>query len=408
MKSRLVTNVGVACIVAGLLPSLGTASSFQGLGDLTGGIFESMAWGISADGTTVVGDSASGLGREAFRWTISSGMVGLGDLSGGAFFSRALGVSRDGSVVVGEGHSVPPCSSCSGTEAFVWTARGGMSGLGTLRNDPESVSWAVSADGATIVGQSKSSGASVTPFSEAFFRTGADGLNGMEDLPGNSNELGLPGSVARDVSADGSVIVGVGDTDLGSEAFRWTANNGMIGLGDLPGGDFFSRARGVTNDGAVVVGFSQSGLGQEAFRWTEATGMIGLGDLPGSFFSSRASDVSADGSIIVGGGRSEIGDEAFIWDEANGMQNLAQVLVDSGIDLTGWTLRAATGISDDGSMIVGFGINPDGNTEGWIADTATVPVPPSVYLFGSGLIGLIRLARRNRNQQLFRRVQLNQ
>jgi probable HAF family extracellular repeat protein len=60
----------------------------------------------------------------------------------------------------------------------------------------------------------------------------------------------------------------------------------FVGLGDLPGGDLSSFALGVSADGSVVVGAGNSAAGNEAFRWTAATGMAGLGDLPGgSFFS---------------------------------------------------------------------------------------------------------------------------
>ena len=37
---------------------------------------------ISADGIVVVGESAAVHGTEAFRWTLSGGIVGLGDLPG--------------------------------------------------------------------------------------------------------------------------------------------------------------------------------------------------------------------------------------------------------------------------------------------------------------------------------------
>ncbi len=35
------------------------------------------------------------------------------------------------------------------------------------------------------------------------------------------------------LSADGSVVVGVSNSASGTEAFRWTAGGGMVGLGDL-------------------------------------------------------------------------------------------------------------------------------------------------------------------------------
>jgi len=127
-----------------------------------------------------------------------------------------------------------------------------------------------------------------------------------------------------------------------------------------------------------VVGMSNSASGEEAFRWTSGGGMVGLGDLPGGDFWSEALDVSADGSTVVGWGVSASGQEAFIWDQANGMRNLRDVLVsDLGLNLTGWTLDAAYGISDDGQTIVGWGYNPSGNPEAWIA---TLPEPVTLSL----------------------------
>lgn len=67
------------------------AHSFQGLGDLAGGSFYSEVFGVSADGSKVVGRSVSG-SDEAFIWTASGGMVGLGRLPGGAY-SAASAVS---------------------------------------------------------------------------------------------------------------------------------------------------------------------------------------------------------------------------------------------------------------------------------------------------------------------------
>jgi probable HAF family extracellular repeat protein len=143
----------------------------------------------------------------------------------------------------------------------------------------------------------------------------------------------------------------------------------MVGLGDLPGGIFSSGADGVSADGSVVVGRSRSAFGGEAFRWTSLGGMVGLGDLPGGIFSSGARGVSGNGSVVVGGSRSASGKEAFIWDAANGIRSLSTVLsTDFGLDLTGWTLSEATGISDDGRIVVGEGINPNGNPEAWRAD----------------------------------------
>ncbi len=164
----------------------------------------------------------------------------------------------------------------------------------------------------------------------------------------------------------------------------------MIGLGDLPGGQFSSGATGVSADGSVVVGMGSSAfaLDHEAFRWTAEGGMVGLGDLPGGDFYSLARAVSGDGSVVVGYSKSALGQEAFIWDATNGMRSLLDVLTnDYGLDLTGWTLMDASAISPNGFSIVGSGYNPQGFREAWLVqfDEAVVPIPGAVLL---GVLGL--------------------
>ncbi|MCI0621891.1 MAG: hypothetical protein L0387_09510 [Acidobacteria bacterium] len=57
------------------------AASFQSLGNLPGGD-SSQAYAVSADGSVVVGISSSESGDQAFRWTSKEGMIGLGYLPG--------------------------------------------------------------------------------------------------------------------------------------------------------------------------------------------------------------------------------------------------------------------------------------------------------------------------------------
>jgi probable HAF family extracellular repeat protein len=165
------------------------------------------------------------------------------------------------------------------------------------------------------------------------------------------------------------VVVGYSNSGFGVEAFRWTSGGGMVGLGDIRWGSFGSYAYGVSADGSVVVGRGTSASAGVAFRWTSGGSMVGLGGLPGGSYDSHAYGVSADGSVVVGEGNSASGDEAFIWDSTNGMRSLKNVLEnDHGLDLTGWTLKRAAGISDDGLIIVGYGVNPSSDYEAWMAD----------------------------------------
>jgi probable HAF family extracellular repeat protein len=88
---------------------------------------ESYAYAVSADGSVVVGLSASDRGdegEEAFRWQ-NGQITALEALPKGTGYCCARGVSADGSIIVGE-------STCdSGIQAFLWQ-NGMMVGLGSL------------------------------------------------------------------------------------------------------------------------------------------------------------------------------------------------------------------------------------------------------------------------------------
>ena len=49
------------------------------------------------------------------------------------------------------------------------------------------------------------------------------------------------------------------------------------------------------------------------------------------------------------------------------MRAVADVLAATGVELTGWRLIEATGISDNGRVVVGRGLNPQGQEEAWMA-----------------------------------------
>lgn len=348
-----------------------SGQSFMGLGDLPGGDFESFPGNLSADGAFVTGRSQSvGSVNEAFLWTEVTGMIGLG-MPPGSDTSRGVAVSNDGGTVVGS-HGVE-----SPTRAYRWTTGGGPVDFDPFPVGADSRGAAdISADGSTIVG-----GFRPAPRSNDIAYHWSGGT--LSEIDDSAN--------ASAVSADGSVVVGTDlildfPNPLVREAFLWTEAEGMTLLGFLPGGSERSFAGGISADGSVVVGWSNNAFAEtEAFRWTESGGMLGLGDLPGGDFESFASDTTADGSIVVG--RSNVFNglppsyDPFIWDETHGMRNLVDVLTNDfglGSALAGWNLSEATAISDNGKMIVGNGINPDGNFEAWRA--VLVPEPSTALL----------------------------
>ena len=152
--------------------------------------------------------------------------------------------------------------------------------------------------------------------------------------------FGATRAAARDVSADGSVVVGTA-VDVATNTisvFRWTAEGSMLRPSS-------SEDVAVSADGTTVVGSYLSPNGTEAFRWT-ADGMFqGLGDLPGGAFNSAAFDVSTNGSVVVGFGSivsdGQSAGQAFRWTEQDGMVAIAE------------PHTAARATSADGSVVIG-------------------------------------------------------
>lgn len=289
-------------------------------------------YGVSDDGRFLAGnDYATDI---AFRRGPDGRLQHLGTLGGSS--SRAWAISGDGAVVVGQ----------SGEQAYRWTASDGMQALGLLPGGLISGAYGVSADGRVVVGYSGSAGG------ERAVRWVDSGP--AQDL-GSLN--GGSASYARDASADGGVVVGnANDGAAGGDVrgFRWTAAGGMQSLGTL-GGDY-SAARAVSNDGSVVVGDSTDATGQAlAYRWTAAGGMQSLGLLRGGGFS-YANAVSADGQVVVGladdgaaGGQRR----AFRWDARGGLRTVEDWLRDNGVAVAADITMEATGANHDGSVVVG-------------------------------------------------------
>jgi hypothetical protein len=104
-------------------------------------------------------------------------------------------------------------------------------------------------------------------------------------------------------------------------------------------------------------------------------GVVGLGRLGYPSLDTIQHGVSTDGSVVVGFAPASSGESAYVWDRIHKMRDLREVLTGQGVDLTGWSLVFASGVSADGRTIVGWGINPNQKGEGWIARLDPFSVP---------------------------------
>jgi len=158
-----------------------------------------------------------------------------------------------------------------------------------------------------------------------------------------------PGMGAVAVSDDGNVVLGdVPDPEgIGSNvAGIWTEATGWFDLGALPNAlGCPSRSDGyeLSADGTVAVGLSWEGCSGRGYRWTEETGMVELESLANG--NNRASVVSADGSLIGGFAQGSFSRTPAIWDGS-----AAGALLDPP---TGDIVGEVRGISDDGTILLG-------------------------------------------------------
>ncbi|MEO0557658.1 MAG: T9SS type A sorting domain-containing protein [Bacteroidota bacterium] len=239
--------------------------------------------------------------------------------------------------------------------------------LGFLDGETHSIAQAISSDGRVVVGSS-----------------GLDGFRWTDE--GGMQPLGLPDGetirgTASNVSADGSVIVGIATTSgwPGGGSWRWTQGGGMQWLGFMPHhhdpGRFDGRhglgatASGVSGDGRVIVGGAVGHLGEfgpavsEPFQWTAGGGMESLGGFPGVGGDLRggAQSASSDGSVIVGYSRWVENfadtDQAFLWTPGGGMERLGT--------LPDHHSSRARDVTPDGLVVVGISFGSSGS-EGFL------------------------------------------
>ena len=108
----------------------------------------------------------------------------------------------------------------------------------------------------------------------------------------------------------------------------------------------------VSGDGSTVVGTADLGSGfPEVFRWTAASSSLaGLGRVAGEH-AARATGVSADGSTIVGVLSSADGGftSHFRWTAADGLEE---------IGLPNLSFENYVHVSGDGSTVIGKAIDP--------------------------------------------------
>jgi uncharacterized membrane protein len=244
---------------------------------------------------------------------------------------EAYGVSDNGLTIVG----VAADFALAGDRqrAFRWTYAHGMQDLNVNQGPSDRCgATAVSGDGGVIVGDC-SAGA---------FRW-------------NGEVLTYPwvGS-ATGISHDGAFVVGTVPNGSSTLGVRWNADAGVQYLG-------FDEPLSANSDGSVVVGDTMVQQESRAVSWTAPQGPVYLPTPLGLDCGGVA--VSGDGAFVVG---CQNGLGACFWENGAPAVDLNSYLRQHGIDLTGWSLLCAYGVSMDGQVVAGIGLH-SGDYEGWVA-----------------------------------------
>jgi len=247
----------------------------------------------------------------------------LGTLPGGTGV-RPFAISYDGTIIVGAaGHAN------NINVGFRWTHSNGFVELPPLAGHPASVARDISPDGSVVVGNS-------------VLFNGNRGVkwSGSNDPQLLQTNAGTPFLEAMAVSANGDALVGRAGQN--GYLINQTGSHLIPGLAQFQ----YTYPWDISNDGTTVVGVSTLSNGlPRAVRWTQEGGLENLGTF-GAFPGSCATQISADKSTITGWVDRGNGDlHTFRWTADNGMQKLDA--------LPGYGHFTPGGISHDGRIIVG-------------------------------------------------------
>jgi probable HAF family extracellular repeat protein len=355
-------NVLLASVLlVGNAPAHATTYMFTDIGAFTG---MGNATDINNEGIVIGNSNIGGMPSIAWNRNTSTSL----EMNGGVW-----GINNAGQIV---GSS----SEFGGVHATLWN---GMTPTDLGSSSTKSTANSIN-DSGTVVGGS-SGLYSYDGQATVWDGTSATILNG----------LGRPFGMANDINNAGQIV---GTTySVTNYIYHFFATTWIdykpTTLGTLGGAS--GEAVGI-NEAGLIVGVSQNSLGaMHATRWTGIT-PTDLGTLGGT--NSVAMDINEYGQIV---GQSEIsGDSlthATIWD--SGIATDLNNYLDASIKNSGWILRQASGINDNG-FIVGYASNILTHEDhAFLLKPISVP-EPKIYTLIMLALGILGFTKRCRKQQV--------
>jgi uncharacterized membrane protein len=315
---------------------------------LSGSVFGDdsvQAMAISGDGSVVLLQSSGDEGENVARFVDfdSVSVVDLGNLKAGARWG--FGISGNGGVIAGQalsGESYLAFQFKANVGNYLSLSPPFPSGTGSIALD-------VSADGSTIVGSYTEEGGVLRAF-----RSSGSTIEYVDTVGANESD---PRATA--VSGDGSVVAGMtsGSNALPLRAWRWNASTKKTVNLELASSTWLNpRVADISKDGNVVVGSVLINGVLHAVRWVGTSGKaedLGPGTLLGT---------NADGSVSVGSDKST---NAAVWTSTLKAKAITDLL-GANPDIGSAMLFQAVGVSEDGKVVAGTAY-VDGSQQAWVA-----------------------------------------
>lgn len=289
---------------------------------------------VSGDGSIVVGSATYSSVWHAFRWTPSTGLVDIVPTLG-MYWAVARYITRGGTYIAG--YKFTP----SGNRAAVWSSAG-LSLFEPSSSYTSSYAEAMSESGTSVYGVLEQPGQRAVAW-----------INGVLRYP--THLPGMNNSSFRGCSSDGRFAVGnqwdSNDPWLTKGFVYARDTQAVIDIGSLQGQ--YTILEAISSSGRFAFGTSVvNGVGH-GVRWSAK---FGLEDLtPRTTAEILFTAANKDGTAAVG--RSG---EAIYWSTTTGLITLRELAIRRGVAVGPWEFISATGISDEGNTIVGYGYTPSG------------------------------------------------
>ncbi len=292
----------------------------------------------------------------------------IGGVSAGNGIGGSARFSADGAFISGTNYNGPVAEmSRYSTATGEWTALGG---LGQNVDGNASAGYNISGDGQTVVGNAwadPNNGNGTSAYAHGFAWNSTQNTIDLGSLFADTNR----NARGYAVNHDASVIVGYQDFN-GWKSAVWRKN---------PAGGYFpneyllldpngsatdpnnqmSECTAISADGNWIGGKGDWVNGNQPWIWSEATGVISLGHITG-LGTGRVSGISPDGSIVIGffvefgwGGATYT---PFIWTATDGIRNTNEYVTQTmGIDLNGKLISSSNNMSLNGKYVSGWGLD---------------------------------------------------